>query len=98
MGSTSSTHPNARCSSEEAARGRSSIVRPLQALAPEKSQLSQRLFSLVRKELVQPERTMLAGDDAFRLRDFLIRDAAYNTDMISAQGDARLISRRSSSV
>ena len=33
--------------------------------------------ALVRKELVRPDRTQLPGDDAFRFRHLLIRDAAY---------------------
>ena len=36
-----------------------------------------RLTALVRKELVRPERSIIAGDDAFRFRHLLIRDAAY---------------------
>ena len=34
-------------------------------------------MALVRKELIRPERTTLAGEDAFRFRHLLIRDAAY---------------------
>jgi class 3 adenylate cyclase len=50
----------------------------VQALDPGEPQLSQRLVSLVRKELVRPERSQLAGDDGFRFRHLLIRDAAYD--------------------
>ena len=32
---------------------------------------------LVRKELIRPEPTIVAGEDAFRFRHLLIRDAAY---------------------
>jgi class 3 adenylate cyclase/tetratricopeptide (TPR) repeat protein len=35
------------------------------------------LLRLVRKELIRPERSEFAGDDAFRFRHLLIRDAAY---------------------
>ena len=49
----------------------------MQALAPEEEQLPQRLVSLVRKELVRPDTPQLAGEDAFRFRHLLIRDAAY---------------------
>ena len=49
----------------------------VQALAPDESQLSQRLVALVRKELVRPDPPQLAGEDAFRFRHLLIRDAAY---------------------
>jgi tetratricopeptide (TPR) repeat protein len=39
--------------------------------------VDQWLVALVRKELVRPERTELAGDDAYRFRHLLIRDATY---------------------
>jgi tetratricopeptide (TPR) repeat protein len=35
-------------------------------------------MSLVRKELVRPDRSQLSGYDAFRFRHLLIRDAAYD--------------------
>ena len=35
------------------------------------------LMALVRKELIRPERSTLPGEDAFRFRHMLIRDAAY---------------------
>ena len=35
------------------------------------------LLALVRKELIRPERSTLAGEDAFRFRHLLIRDSAY---------------------
>jgi class 3 adenylate cyclase/tetratricopeptide (TPR) repeat protein len=35
------------------------------------------LQNLVRKELIRPDRTDLPGEDAFRFRHLLIRDAAY---------------------
>jgi hypothetical protein len=34
-------------------------------------------MKLVRKDLVRPEQSMLVGDDAYRFRHLLIRDAAY---------------------
>jgi class 3 adenylate cyclase/tetratricopeptide (TPR) repeat protein len=49
----------------------------VQALAPEVAQVTPRLAGLVRKELIRPERPLLAGDDGFRFRHLLIRDAAY---------------------
>ncbi|HEU5214670.1 MAG TPA: hypothetical protein VFU30_03940 [Gaiellaceae bacterium] len=42
------------------------------------SGVDQRLVALVRKELVRPDRALLAGDDAYRFRHLLIRDAAYD--------------------
>jgi class 3 adenylate cyclase len=50
----------------------------VQALAPDEPQLPQRLVALVRKELVRPDKPQLAGEDAFRFRHLLIRDAAYD--------------------
>jgi class 3 adenylate cyclase len=38
-----------------------------------------RLVTLVRKELVRPERAQIPGDDAFRFRHLLIRDTAYES-------------------
>jgi class 3 adenylate cyclase/tetratricopeptide (TPR) repeat protein len=35
------------------------------------------LAALVRRELVRPERSLIAGQDAYRFRHLLIRDAAY---------------------
>ncbi len=35
------------------------------------------LPDLVRRELIRPERSTFAGDDAFRFRHLLVRDAAY---------------------
>ena len=49
----------------------------MQALTPDEQQLPQRLVALVRKELVRPDRAQFPGDDAFRFRHLLIRDAAY---------------------
>jgi len=49
------------------------------ALAPDASQVDVpgQLLSLMRKELVRPDHTQIAGDDAFRFRHLLIRDTAY---------------------
>jgi predicted ATPase len=35
------------------------------------------ILSLIRKELVRPDRSMVPGEEAFRFRHILIRDAAY---------------------
>jgi class 3 adenylate cyclase/tetratricopeptide (TPR) repeat protein len=48
------------------------------ALAPEDGNVTSHLFGLVRKELVRPSVATLPGDDAFRFRHLLIRDAAYD--------------------
>jgi class 3 adenylate cyclase len=49
----------------------------VQTLTPEESHLTTRLISLVRKELIRPDRSPRAGQDGFRFRHLLIRDAAY---------------------
>jgi class 3 adenylate cyclase/tetratricopeptide (TPR) repeat protein len=49
------------------------------ALADGDGSVDQRLVALVRKELVRPDRPQLAGDDAYRFRHLLIRDAAYDS-------------------
>jgi class 3 adenylate cyclase/tetratricopeptide (TPR) repeat protein len=50
----------------------------VEALAPDEEHVAARLITLVRKELVRSERTQLAGDEAFRFRHLLSRDAAYD--------------------
>jgi class 3 adenylate cyclase/tetratricopeptide (TPR) repeat protein len=50
----------------------------VQALAPEEPELLPRLAALVRHQLIRPERAQLPGDDGFRFRHLLIRDAAYD--------------------
>jgi tetratricopeptide (TPR) repeat protein len=48
-------------------------------LSPEtaRPQVRSRLLALARKELIRPDRAEFAGEDAFRFRHLLIRDAAY---------------------
>jgi len=46
-------------------------------LAPDTA-VEPQLASLVRKELIRPDRSVIADDDAFRFRHLLIRDAAYD--------------------
>jgi class 3 adenylate cyclase/tetratricopeptide (TPR) repeat protein len=50
----------------------------VQALAPEELQLTTRLAALVRRELIRPDRAQLPGDDGYRFRHLLVRDAAYD--------------------
>ena len=50
----------------------------VQALAPEEAHVTTRLANLVRRELIRPDRAQLAGDDGYRFRHLLIRDAAYD--------------------
>ena len=42
-----------------------------------RDELGPRLMTLVRKELVRPDRSATTGDEAFRFRHLLVRDAAY---------------------
>jgi tetratricopeptide (TPR) repeat protein len=50
-------------------------------LAPElvRPAVGTHLLALVRKELIRPEQTTVPGDEAFRFRHLLIRDAAYES-------------------
>src|SRR5205085_4634422 len=50
----------------------------VQALAPDEVRVTPRLAALVRKELIRPDRSQLVGEDGFRFRHLLIRDAAYD--------------------
>jgi class 3 adenylate cyclase len=50
----------------------------VQALTPEETQVTTRLAALVRRRLVRPDRAQIAGDDGYRFRHLLIRDAAYD--------------------
>ena len=51
----------------------------VQALAPgEEAQVTTRLAGLVRRELIRPDRAQLPGEDGYRFRHLLIRDAAYD--------------------
>jgi class 3 adenylate cyclase/tetratricopeptide (TPR) repeat protein len=50
----------------------------VQTLTPEEPQITARLASLVRRALVRPEQAQLPGEDGFRFRHLLIRDAAYD--------------------
>jgi class 3 adenylate cyclase/tetratricopeptide (TPR) repeat protein len=53
----------------------------VQELAPEpmRNGLESHLSTLVRKDLIRPDRATFPGDDAFRFRHLLIRDAAYES-------------------
>jgi class 3 adenylate cyclase/tetratricopeptide (TPR) repeat protein len=50
---------------------------PVQALGPEEAEVTPRLAALVRRDLVRPDLPVLPGEDAYRFRHLLIRDAAY---------------------
>ena len=63
---------------ERVGRGPRLPPRCREALAPDEAPLTSRLTALVRKELVRPDQPQFAGEDAFRFRHVLIRDAAYD--------------------
>jgi hypothetical protein len=50
----------------------------VQALSPEETQVTTRLAALVRRQLLRPDHAQIAGDDGYRFRHLLIRDAAYD--------------------
>jgi tetratricopeptide (TPR) repeat protein len=58
-------------------------------LSPEPARLAVpgRLMTLVRKELIRPDHAAFAGEDAFRFRHLLIRDAAYEAMPKEARAD-----------
>jgi class 3 adenylate cyclase/tetratricopeptide (TPR) repeat protein len=57
------------------------------ALITEGPNVGTALASLLRKDLIQPERSSFAGDDTFRFRHILIRDAAYQALPKEARAD-----------
>jgi hypothetical protein len=59
----------------------------VQALTPGELRLTARLTSLVRKELVRREKAQLVGEDGFRFRHLLIRDAAYDSLPKATRGE-----------
>jgi class 3 adenylate cyclase/tetratricopeptide (TPR) repeat protein len=50
----------------------------VQTLVPAEPAVTPRLAALVRKQLIVPEQAQLPGEDGFRFRHLLIRDAAYD--------------------
>jgi class 3 adenylate cyclase/tetratricopeptide (TPR) repeat protein len=50
----------------------------VQVLAEDAGNVQGKLVALVRKELVRPARAEFAGDEAYRFRHLLFRDAAYD--------------------
>jgi predicted ATPase len=59
----------------------------VQALVPEEPQVTPRLAALVRKELIRPDAPQLPGEDGFRFRHLLIRDAAYDALPKTTRGE-----------
>ncbi len=50
----------------------------VQAITPGEEQVTPRLAALVRKDVIRPDAPLVAGEDGFRFRHLLIRDAAYD--------------------
>jgi tetratricopeptide (TPR) repeat protein len=50
----------------------------VQALASPEVPVTPKLAALVRRQLIRPDRAQLVGDEGFRFRHLLIRDAAYD--------------------
>ena len=50
----------------------------VQTLTPGEPRLTAQLTALVRKEFVRPDRPALDGEDGFRFRHLLLRDATYD--------------------
>jgi class 3 adenylate cyclase/tetratricopeptide (TPR) repeat protein len=59
----------------------------VQALTPGEPDVDTHLVQLVRKELVRPDKPVLRGDDAYRFRHLLIRDATYDALPKSVRAD-----------
>jgi class 3 adenylate cyclase/tetratricopeptide (TPR) repeat protein len=51
----------------------------VEVMAPDEHDVAGRLMTLVRKDLLRPDRAVFAGEDAFAFRHLLIRDAAYDS-------------------
>ena len=71
-------------------RGRDLPPRRRSSAHPRRYHVTPRLAALVRKQLIRPERPELAGEDAFRFRHLLIRDAAYDSLPKAARADLHL--------
>ena len=74
-------HPDERLVVEcGAVEGKVFHLGALAELAPEaiRDRLAPLLMSLTRRELIRPDRAEFVGEEAFRFRHQLIRDAAYN--------------------
>ena len=59
----------------------------VQALALHEAVVTPRLAALVRKQLIAPDKAQIPGEDGFRFRHLLIRDAAYDALPKAARAD-----------
>ncbi len=51
----------------------------VEVMGPDARDVAGQLMTLVRKDLLRPDRAVFAGEDAFAFRHLLIRDAAYDS-------------------
>src|SRR5262249_46410903 len=51
----------------------------VRALGPDDAQVTPQLASLVRKGLIRPDKAQFQGEEGFRFRHLLLRDAAYDS-------------------
>jgi tetratricopeptide (TPR) repeat protein len=70
-----------------AVEGQSFHLGAIRALSPTEPEVPSCLVGLVRKDLIRPDHPTLPGDDAFRFRHLLIRDAAYDGLAKSVRAD-----------
>ena len=59
----------------------------IQALSPGEGAVTPRLAALTRKQLIAPDKAQIPGEDGFRFRHLLIRDAAYDALPKAARAD-----------
>ncbi len=59
----------------------------VQALSPGEGAVTPRLAALTRKQLITPDKAQIPGEDGFRFRHLLIRDAAYDALPKAARAD-----------
>ena len=59
----------------------------VQALSPGEGAVTPRLAALTRKQLIAPDKAQIPGEDGFRFRHLLIRDAAYDALPKAARAD-----------
>jgi class 3 adenylate cyclase/predicted ATPase len=59
----------------------------VQALATGEGAVTPRLAALTRKQLIAPDKAQIRGEDGFRFRHLLIRDAAYDALPKAARAD-----------
>ena len=87
--STSSTPVSASVARMRLRRGQAFHLGAVAAPRPDElhDAVGRHLMTLVRKELVRPQRSDFAGEEGFRFRHLLIRDAAYDALLEVSRAD-----------